>query len=167
MESGPAWRLPPGSRLSASRGTGLGGADGDSRGPDVFGGCERPDKARQFACEAASSCADDLTIADLGLLVSELVTNSVVHGRTASWVRVEVLLGEHIRTEVIDSGDGFSFRPRHAVEQGGGFGLYLVQRIAESWGMSVGAATRVWFSLPLHADRGARSASASRLGQAL
>ncbi|MFL5887955.1 MAG: ATP-binding protein, partial [Solirubrobacteraceae bacterium] len=123
-----------------------------------------PTEARQFACEAASSCADEPTIADLGLLVSELVTNSVVHGRTASWVRVEVLLGEHIRTEVIDSGDGFSFRPRHAVEPRGGFGLYLVQRIAESWGLSVGAATRVWFSLPLHADRGSRSASASRLG---
>jgi anti-sigma regulatory factor (Ser/Thr protein kinase) len=126
-----------------------------------------PTEARLFACEAASSCADDRTIADLALLVSELVTNSVVHGRTASWVRVEVLVGEHIRAEVIDSGDGFSFRPRHAVEPRGGFGLYLVQRIAESWGMSVGAATRVWFSLPLHAERRPRSGGASRLEQAL
>jgi anti-sigma regulatory factor (Ser/Thr protein kinase) len=126
-----------------------------------------PTEARQFACEAASSCADERTIADLALLISELVTNSVVHGRTASWVRVEVLLGEHIRAEVIDSGDGFSFRPRHAVEPHGGFGLYIVQRISENWGMSVGAGTRVWFSLPLHAERGSRSASASRLEQAL
>jgi anti-sigma regulatory factor (Ser/Thr protein kinase) len=126
-----------------------------------------PTEAREFACEAASSCADDRTVADLALLVSELVTNSVVHGGTASWVRVEVLLGEHIRVEVIDSGDGFAFRPRHAVESPGGFGLYLVQRISESWGMSVGAATRVWFSLPLHAERGPRSGSASRLEQAL
>jgi len=126
-----------------------------------------PTEARLFASEAASSCADDRTIADLALLVSELVTNSVVHGRTASWVRVEVLVGEHIRAEVIDSGEGFSFRPRHAVEAPGGFGLYLVQRISESWGMSVGAATRIWFSLPLHAQRGSRSAGASGLEQAL
>jgi anti-sigma regulatory factor (Ser/Thr protein kinase) len=125
-----------------------------------------PTEAREFACEAAS-CADDRTVADLALLVSELVTNSVVHGGTASWVRVEVLLGEHIRVEVIDSGDGFAFRPRHAVESPGGFGLYLVQRISESWGMSVGAATRVWFSLPLHAVRRAGSGGASRLEQPL
>jgi two-component sensor histidine kinase len=126
-----------------------------------------PTEARRFACETASSCADDRTVADLGLLVSELVTNSVMHGGGASWVRVEVVLGEHIRAEVIDSGDGFMFRPRHAIEPRGGFGLYLVQRIAESWGMSVGAATRVWFSLPLHSERGLRSESASRFEQAL
>ena len=126
-----------------------------------------PTEARLFACEAASSCADDRTVADLALLVSELVTNSVVHGRTASWVRVEVLLGDHIRVDVVDSGDGFVFRPRHAVERPGGFGLYLVQRICDSWGMSVGAATRVWFSLPFTGERGSRSASTSRLEQAL
>ena len=125
-----------------------------------------PTEARRFACEAASSRLDDRSVADLGLLVSELVTNSVVHGGAASWVRVEVVLGEHIRVEVIDSGDGFTFRPRHAVEQRGGFGLYLVQRIAESWGMSVGAATRVWFSLPLHAERGLSSEGASHFKQA-
>jgi two-component sensor histidine kinase len=127
-----------------------------------------PTEARLFACETASPCADDRTVADLGLLVSELVTNSVVHGGTASWVRVEVLLGEHIRVEVIDSGEGFTFRPRsHAVERPGGFGLYLLQRISESWGMSVGEGTRVWFSLPQHAEHGPRSGGASRLGQAL
>jgi anti-sigma regulatory factor (Ser/Thr protein kinase) len=126
-----------------------------------------PTEARLFACEAASPCADDRTVADLALLVSELVTNSVVHGGTASWVRVEVLLGDHLRVEVIDSGDGFAFRPRHGVESPGGFGLYLVQRISESWGMSVGAATRVWFSLPMHAERRAGSGGASRLEQPL
>jgi two-component sensor histidine kinase len=126
-----------------------------------------PTEARLFACETASPCADDRTVADLGLLVSELVTNSVVHGGTASWVRVEVLLDENIRVEVIDSGEGFAFRPRHAAEAPGGFGLYLVQRISESWGMSVGAATRVWFSLPLHAEHRPRSGGASGLEQAL
>ena len=126
-----------------------------------------PTEARRFACETASSCADDRTVADLGLLVSELVTNSVVHGGGASWVRVEVVVGEHVRAEVIDSGHGLVFHPHHTIEPRGGFGLYLVQRIAESWGMSVGAATRVWFSLPLHSERGLESENVSGFGEAL
>jgi two-component sensor histidine kinase len=109
-----------------------------------------PTAARLFACDAASSFVDDPTSADLGLLVSELVTNSVVHGGGASRVRVDILFGKHIRVEVVDFGEGFEFRPHQDVGDRGGFGLVLVQRIAESWGMTLGDTTRVWFELPRH-----------------
>jgi two-component sensor histidine kinase len=109
-----------------------------------------PTEARLFACEAASSFVDADTEADLGLLVSELVTNSVVHGGGKSRVRVEVAFRDHIRVDVTDYGAGFRFRPHQDVGDRGGFGLVLVQRIAETWGMTLGDVTRVWFELPRH-----------------
>jgi two-component sensor histidine kinase len=112
-----------------------------------------PTEARLFACDAASSFVDAPTAADLGLLVSELVTNSVVHGGEARRVRVDVVFGPQIRVEVVDFGDGFRFRPHHDIGERGGFGLVLVQRIAEKWGMSLGDVTRVWFELPRESGR--------------
>src|SRR4051812_15270002 len=85
-----------------------------------------PTEARLFACEAASPFVDAETAGDLGLLVSELVTNSVVHGGGASRVRVDVVFGERIRVEVVDFGSGFRFRPHQDVGDRGGFGLVLV-----------------------------------------
>jgi two-component sensor histidine kinase len=115
-------------------------------------GPHAPTEARLFACEAASSFVDAPTADDLGLLVSELVTNSVVHGGGASRVRVDLFVGEQIRVEIVDFGTGFRFRPRKEIGDRGGFGLYMVQRIAASWGMTLGEGTRVWFELPRHAS---------------
>ena len=111
-------------------------------------GPSTPTQARLFACEAAEAVVDAETAGDLGLLVSELVTNSVVHGGGASRVRVELELGEQLRVEVTDYGTGFRFRPHQDVGERGGFGLVLVQRIAEKWGMTLGDVTHVWFELP-------------------
>jgi two-component sensor histidine kinase len=116
-------------------------------------GSYAPTEARLFAVEAASSFVDPPTAGDLGLLVSELVTNSVVHGAGADRIRVDVILGDPVRVEVVDFGGGFHFRPHKDIGDRGGFGLVLVQRIAESWGMSLGDVTRVWFELPRDSAR--------------
>ena len=80
------------------------------------------------------------------LLLSELVTNSVRHGRGDT---VVVLLDGSdpgvLRCEVVDDGEGFVPRARgdRAV---GGWGLDLVEEIADSWGVREGS-THVWFEL--------------------
>jgi anti-sigma regulatory factor (Ser/Thr protein kinase) len=89
----------------------------------------------------------------LRLLVSELVTNSVRHGDLSASDRIRLRLaarGDRIRVEVTDPGDGFDSRPSVAPdpESPSGWGLFLVSRIADRWGMSDDSATTVWFELP-------------------
>ena len=85
----------------------------------------------------------------LRLLVSELVTNSVRHvAESAGKVVLAVSIGPRaIRVEVHDGGDGFkpgTPKPRGA---DGGFGLFLVERMASRWGVDTRDGTRVWFEL--------------------
>ncbi len=87
----------------------------------------------------------------LRLLVSELVTNSVRHvAGSAEPVELAVRIGaREIRVEVRDGGAGFD--PGKPVPRGadGGFGLFLVERMASRWGVETQDGTRVWFELDL------------------
>jgi anti-sigma regulatory factor (Ser/Thr protein kinase) len=87
----------------------------------------------------------------LRLLVSELVTNSVRHvkGSTRPVVLAIRIGTRAIRVEVHDGGAGF--RPGKPEPRGadGGFGLFLVERMASRWGVETGDGTRVWFELDL------------------
>jgi anti-sigma regulatory factor (Ser/Thr protein kinase) len=85
----------------------------------------------------------------LRLLVTELVTNSVRHTGAPS-VRLKVLVGSRVvLTEVTDAGPGFD--PAETGSPGPdntGWGLFLVERLAERWGVTKnGHGTRVWFEL--------------------
>ncbi len=84
-------------------------------------------------------------LARLGLLVTELVTNGVKHA-DGDWVRVEVSVRpEQIRAEVIDGGSGFSPPPAPSASlRTFGWGLVLVRRMADRWGVEAG---RVWVEL--------------------
>lgn len=91
------------------------------------------------------------------LLVSELVTNSVRHGRLPAEASIEFSVrasAETLMVEVADAGRGFDhdgvFRPRAVAgaEAASGWGLFLVDRIADRWGAAqVDGETRVWFEL--------------------
>jgi anti-sigma regulatory factor (Ser/Thr protein kinase) len=93
---------------------------------------------------------------DLELLVSELVTNSVRHaGLPTSGpisMRVAIEAG-YLRIEVSDPGKGFTLPG--PVESDGvaesGWGLKLVDRLADGWGMARTDAgvTTVWFEMHL------------------
>jgi anti-sigma regulatory factor (Ser/Thr protein kinase) len=87
----------------------------------------------------------------LRLLVSELVTNSVRHvSGSDEPVELAVRIGNRaIRVEVRDGGSGF--KPGRPEPRGadGGFGLYLVERMASRWGVDTRDGTRVWFELDL------------------
>ena len=89
---------------------------------------------------------------DLNLLVSELVTNGVEHGTPDDEGRLELRVDavpEWVRVEVLDAGGGFEFDPRRPEPDGEtSFGLFLVDRMSDSWGFDVdGGRTRVWFEL--------------------
>jgi hypothetical protein len=90
------------------------------------------------------------------LLVTELVTNSFRHAGadSASLIEVRVLASPGtIRVEVQDEGPGFDAVPRSHRGEHGGFGLLLVNELADRWGVDEYAGF-VWFEL----DRGERHA---------
>jgi anti-sigma regulatory factor (Ser/Thr protein kinase) len=86
----------------------------------------------------------------LRLLVSELVTNSVRHVRSDRPVVLAVRIGSRvIRVEVHDGGAGFEPGKPEPRGADGGFGLFLVERMASRWGVDTRDGTRVWFELDL------------------
>ena len=84
----------------------------------------------------------------LRLLVSEVVTNAIRHGPrgsdAATIMRVEIL-GDRVRVEIEDTGGGFS--PPGPPKADGGWGLFLVDQLADRWGIRDGPPTRVWFEV--------------------
>ena len=97
---------------------------------------------------------------DIRLLVSELVTNSVRHASLSDqeWVKVLVdISGVTVRVEVIDPGPGFRPNvPRPTIYQESGWGLYLVEQVADRWGVVDDGTTHVWFEID---DRAGSSAA--------
>jgi anti-sigma regulatory factor (Ser/Thr protein kinase) len=89
---------------------------------------------------------------DLRLLLSELVTNSVRHsgGERSDRVKVRVSVNRAtVHVEVTDVGIGFQ-TPDGPVSPGGGeggWGLYLVDQLADKWGVDTDGTTTVWFDL--------------------
>lgn len=89
-------------------------------------------------------------LALLNLLVSEVVTNAVVHARVtpATKIGVAACLTEGlIRVEVTDRGAGFTPVARDPTRSDGGYGLFLLQQQARRWGVEQRNGTTVWFEL--------------------
>jgi two-component sensor histidine kinase len=80
------------------------------------------------------------------LLVTELVTNAIRHAG-APTVELCVDLGSaSVRVEVANAGGGFQARPRS--DQDSGWGLFLVDRLSNRWGVDDDPGhQRVWFEI--------------------
>ena len=88
---------------------------------------------------------------DLRLLVSEVVTNAIRHADLGPGDPVRLSIAEHdshVRVEVRDPGGGFTppdIDPDP--EKAGGWGLWLVEQLADAWGINGDGGTCVWFEL--------------------
>ena len=105
---------------------------------------EAPGRAR-LALRGLSGHVDHEISDDVRLLVSELVTNSLRHTGT-SGIRLEVWgSDEVVRVEVVDDGVGFDLPSNPQPEQVSGWGLFMVDRLTDRWGVDTAGETRVWF----------------------
>jgi anti-sigma regulatory factor (Ser/Thr protein kinase) len=102
--------------------------------------------ARRFVGSVCAGLLDEPRHRDLELLVSEIVTNGVVHAATTMEL---VICGEdeHVRVELVDHGAGEP-QIRSTTGSDGGFGLRIVERLALRWGVRHNrGAKAVWFEL--------------------
>jgi anti-sigma regulatory factor (Ser/Thr protein kinase) len=111
--------------------------------------------AARLALADLESQLDTSVAFDVRLLVWELVTNSVQHAAVAAEdsIVLEVAIGdERVRVTVRDEGPGFEPPASPPPEDAdAGWGLILVEQLADSWGVGDGGAG-VWFEI--RKDRG-------------
>jgi two-component sensor histidine kinase len=116
----------------------------------VAGGPRAPERVRVWLQRAAAAFPGELE-RNLLLLTCELVNNSVLHGQVSEEEVIEVELrhtDRGVRAQVSDAGAGFTPHERERpIDEPGGWGLVLVERLAESWGVEHGDRTHVWFEL--------------------
>jgi signal transduction histidine kinase len=117
----------------------------------IAGGSRAPERARSWIESAASWLPAELE-STLLLLTCELVNNAVRHGGAGEEQVIELELSAldagRVRVQVSDPGAGFEHAPRTApLDEVGGWGLVLIESMAEHWGVEHGDGTRVWFEL--------------------
>jgi anti-sigma regulatory factor (Ser/Thr protein kinase) len=117
---------------------------------EIAAGQHAPAAARSAVERWLSGRVSTRLYDDVRLLVSELVTNSVRHAQLTPdmTIRISVALVDGaVRIEVEDPGDGAIAAVAPDREHGGGFGLYLVELLAERWGSTNDGNTCVWAEL--------------------
>jgi anti-sigma regulatory factor (Ser/Thr protein kinase) len=103
------------------------------------------------ALEALAGRVPAAVLEDLRLAVSELVTNAIRHAGlgTADVIEMHVKIeGSIVRVEVVDPGPGFlpQAAPSDPTRESQ-WGLYLVGRVADRWGVHGDKATCVWLEI--------------------
>jgi anti-sigma regulatory factor (Ser/Thr protein kinase) len=112
---------------------------------------EAPARARRLLRQLLGGRLDG-ELAAAELVVSELVTNAVLHGQRAGMNAVGLTFEETsdlLRIEVTDRGPGFT-EGHPAPGDPGGWGLVVVGEIADRWGIErAHRGVRVWAELNL------------------
>lgn len=98
--------------------------------------------------EMAEPLVDESRMADLQLVLSEVVSNAVRHGSATDPIKLAVTPKEEfLCVQVTDTGSGLAPRPRATVpDEHGGWGFFLIEHLTRRWGMTrENDQTRVWF----------------------
>jgi anti-sigma regulatory factor (Ser/Thr protein kinase) len=116
---------------------------------------QRNVQAPGIARAAVTALSQDLglsasTFQTLVLLVSEVVSNAVLHSRGPQGgliTLVAAVTADKVRVTVTDAGEGFVPKQRDPASIHDGYGLYLVDKAATRWGVDTAPPTSVWFEL--------------------
>ena len=113
---------------------------------------EAPSAARKAltALNGSLHLLSSSRLLDVQLLVSEIVTNAVVHAATEDTIVLAVLAtDEMVRVEIYDRGGGFT--PPESISKreptSGGWGLPIIDAVAQRWGVDHSDGTTVWFEV--------------------
>ena len=125
-------------------------------------------RARRLAEEAAASRVPQMQRDDFVLMVSEAVSNAVLHGRPMADGRIGLKFENHeggLRGVVTDGGSGSSASgggswSAAGAERASGagarlhhYGLSIIDTLSSRWGVTVDGVTDVWFEVDATAGR--------------
>jgi anti-sigma regulatory factor (Ser/Thr protein kinase) len=120
--------------------------------------------ARRFVAAALAEWDVAEATETATLLVSELVTNAMLHARTELHLTLRLAAGR-LRLEVHDGSPRLPGRKRYSADSGTGRGLFLVEELSAAWGADhTAAGKRVWCEIGL-ADEQRDAASSLDRGQ--
>ncbi|MFJ4523692.1 SpoIIE family protein phosphatase [Streptomyces sp. NPDC088810] len=112
---------------------------------------ERIAEARQQLRELLHDWASADQLDSAVLLVSEMITNVLVHTDTDALLLAEVTgegTGRRLRVEVFDTGDDLPHKRRPGELASSGRGLMLIELLADAWGVHPrGEGKSIWFEL--------------------
>jgi anti-sigma regulatory factor (Ser/Thr protein kinase) len=115
------------------------------------GGAAAASCARHAVREALSGELPERKLDDVELLVSELATNSIRHAGCDEGAEISMeadVRDDCIRLRLCDEGAGFDHvEPQADLSRGGGFGLMLVDKLADRWGVARNDGFCVWFEV--------------------
>jgi serine phosphatase RsbU (regulator of sigma subunit) len=130
-----------------------------SAGPETVG------RGRRSAVEQLAAWGLDELADSVRLIVSELVTNAVVHG--AEPFALRLIRDSTLVCEVSDTGAGVPRMRRAGAAEESGRGLFVVSELAQRWGsrfISAGKVTWAELALPVGAGGVRVQGSAARSG---
>ena len=111
----------------------------------------RTEVTRRLAARVTSGALEDVR-----LLLTELITNSLRHADMSPddeiGVKAELSDGT-VRIEVSDPGRNGPVEVRKPGARGGGYGLFLVDRLTNEWGVDRQDGTTVWAELSAGSGR--------------
>jgi len=105
----------------------------------------RTEVTRRLAARITSGALEDVR-----LLLTELITNSLRHADMSPGDEIGVkaeLVNGTVRIEVSDPGRDGDVEVRQPGARGGGYGLFLVDRLTSQWGVDHRHGTTVWAEL--------------------
>jgi anti-sigma regulatory factor (Ser/Thr protein kinase) len=108
------------------------------------------------AVTAIGSGLPGSVVSDAELLTSEVVSNAVKHADLdpSQEIVLRVVMDDRLRIEVADPGPQFEADLRRQSSDTSGWGLFLIEAIAMSWGVEPeGIGKKVWFELDPGLDR--------------
>jgi len=107
-------------------------------------------RARTEVTRRLSARITNGALEDVRLLLTELITNALRHANLHPGdeisVRAELVEGT-VRIEVSDPGNNGPVEVRKPGARGGGYGLFLVDRLTDRWGVDRDDGTTVWAEL--------------------
>jgi two-component sensor histidine kinase len=125
---------------------------------EVQGGVHAGARARRLVQHELAGRLSEDALADVSLLVTELVANSVWHGGAGEGATVRVSLSGddtavHVEVENPAGGAAEPAQRRPDLEGGGGLGLHIVERVASRWGVRHAPRVTVWFEIDRQSPR--------------
>jgi anti-sigma regulatory factor (Ser/Thr protein kinase) len=107
-------------------------------------------KAARRSLAGLRDLMEPQVFADLRLVISELVKNSLQHSDRGadSKISFEVSVSSKVRALVTDFGSGFeSWKMKPKSKEDPGMGLFIVDRLSDSWGVLNEQGTHVWLEI--------------------